>query len=144
MGLAKHPPPLVILAVVRMSELSGFPRPENIVRETLSGELNRTLLVARIDALVDRLGQGECFLINLCACDFALSSGEFMAVIDTWFERLGTTAPTALVFHPENHRDQAMLFETKGFLLGSRLKTFTSEKEAASWLAERCSLSYPG
>ncbi len=127
-----------------MSDFSGSPKPVNVVRETLSGELNRALLVARIDALVDHLGQGDCFLIDLCACHFALSPGEFMAVIDTWFERLGTTAPTALVFHPENHRDQAMLFETKGFLLGSRLKTFTNEKEAASWLAERCSLSSPG
>ena len=126
-----------------MSSVIPAREPNNLVREVFSGPLNRDTLVTRIDGLVDKLGQARCFLIDLSDCDFELTAGEFMAVIDTWFERLGTTAPTALIFHPENHRDQAMLFETKGFLLGSRLKTFTSEKEAASWLAERCSLSSP-
>lgn len=126
-----------------MSPVPPVPEPNNLVREVFSGPLNRDTLVARIDGLADRLGQAQCFLIDLRDCDFELTAGEFMAVIDTWFERLGTTAPTALIFHRENHRDQAMLFETKGFLLGSRLKTFMTDEEAASWLAERCSLSSP-
>ena len=126
-----------------MSLVPPASEPDNLVRETRSGPLNRDTLVRRIEALVDKLGRARCFLIDLSACDFELTAGEFMAVIDTWFERLGTTAPTALIFHPDNHRDQAMLFETKGFLLGSRLKTFFTNDEAASWLAERCFVCSP-
>lgn len=73
-------------------------------------------------------------LVDLQDCQLAMTAAEFMRVIDGWYEMLGIDVRAALVFHAEAQKDQAMLFETKSFLVGGRSKSFTSLGEAQSWL----------
>lgn len=58
----------------------------NFVCEVFFGLFNCDIFVICIDGLIDKLGQVWCFLIDLSDCDFELMAGEFMVVIDIWFE----------------------------------------------------------
>ncbi|MED5548427.1 MAG: hypothetical protein VX529_03630 [Pseudomonadota bacterium] len=66
--------------------------------------------------------------------EIALSTIEFMALTDDWFRMPGARLKAAHVFHAERHKDQAMLFQTKGFLVGGQFRVFAEYGEARSWL----------
>ena len=73
-------------------------------------------------------------IVDLQACQLNMTAAEFMRVIDCWYDVIGIDARAALVFNGEGQKDQAMLFETKSFLVGGRSKSFTQMTEARSWL----------
>ncbi len=73
-------------------------------------------------------------LLDFSACHLEMTASEFMQVIDDWFSTLGIDTPAALMFCGEAQKDQAMLFDTKNFLVGGRTKSFLDEGEARSWL----------
>jgi hypothetical protein len=64
----------------------------------------------------------------------ALTTVEFMTLTDDWFRMPAARLPAAHVFHAADHKNEAMLFQTKGFLAGGHFRVFSEYGEARSWL----------
>ncbi|WP_300526783.1 hypothetical protein [Maricaulis sp.] len=103
---------------------------------TFSGHLVKAQLSTCIHELAARLAESGRYLVDFRGCAIDASIGEFMGLIEHWFESLGTNTPMAVLMDGQAQGDYAMLFDTKSFLLGSRLKTFTCPDEASDWLAK--------
>lgn len=82
-----------------------------------------------------RVGQDQRMLLNFSDCLLTVTASEFMQAIDDWFQHMGREARAALVFHPEAQKDQAMLVETKNFLMGGQTRSFTDHEQARAWLS---------
>jgi len=74
-------------------------------------------------------------LADFSSAEIDIPAAEFMQMVDNWLQVLGPTVRTALVFQQPRQKDQAMLFETKAFLAGARLRVFEQQNGARSWLA---------
>lgn len=74
-------------------------------------------------------------LADFSSADIDIPAAEFMQMVDSWLSLLGPAVRTALVFEQPRQKDQAMLFETKAFLAGARLRVFEQQNGARSWLA---------
>lgn len=107
---------------------------QRIIRIDFSGELNRPEIELAIGELSAEISENLAYLVDLTHCALAMTASEFMAVIDVWFEAIGSATQMALVFDPVSQKDLAMLFDTKSFLVGGRQKSFGSPSAALNWL----------
>ena len=73
-------------------------------------------------------------LTDWSAARFDMSTVDFMGLVDDWFRKPVARLRAAHIFHPDAHKDQAMLFQTKGFLAGGVFRVFSGYGEARSWL----------
>lgn len=108
---------------------------DEVTPVSFAGHLGTADLSAGISELAAKLDQGGRYLVDFRHCAIEATAAEFMGLIDHWFATLGTDTPMAVLMDGQAQGDHAMLFETKGFLLGSRLKAFTSLSQARDWLA---------
>lgn len=98
------------------------------------GEFSRSTIEQKICELNDQIMSGVAYHVDMSQCALAMTASEFMSVVDFWFETLGSATQMALVFDPITQKDQAMLFDTKSFLIGGRQKTFADDIAAKKWL----------
>lgn len=108
-------------------------RPDPVVVK-VSGPTSKTNLSDAFVALQSHAEDGRTLLLDFRSSLLAVSPAEFMTVIDLWFELLGANTRAALVFCGEGQKDQAMLFDTKSFLVGGNAKTFSQCDAARNWL----------
>jgi len=112
---------------------------DGIVSVGLRGEFTRSQLDTQVQTLASQMNanpmdDGAVYLVDFSEADLAMTASEFMGAVDHWFEHLGELEMAAIVFDGDRHKDQAMLFETKSFLLGGRHKAFTIRDSAMGWL----------
>lgn len=99
-----------------------------------TGSMTADEILASFNEICAPKENAAAVLVDLQDCQLSMTAAEFMRVINGWYDTMGVDARAALVFHAEAQKDQAMLFETKSFLVGGRSKSFTSLAEAQSWL----------
>ncbi len=118
-----------------MSFQIDAPAGARIVTVRFQGELSRDEFITSIERLADGIDTDLSYLVVLSKCALAMSASEFMGAIDVWFEQISGAPLMALVFDAETQKDQAMLFDTKSFLIGGRQKAFMDDQAALDWLA---------
>jgi Ni/Fe-hydrogenase subunit HybB-like protein len=106
------------------------------VRLKAVGPTSKSDLENAFTSLQIHAREGRVLLVDFRAALFSITTAEFMSVIDHWFSVIGSQTRAALLFCPEGQKDQAMLFDTKSFLLGGVLKTFKECADARQWLAD--------
>lgn len=98
-----------------------------------------TILLTDIDQALDELaahlsGSNRPVLVDWSEGALSITHAEFMGRLDDWFDRLGSGLQVAMVFNAISQRDQSMLTDTKNFLKGGGVRTFTDRDTAEKWL----------
>jgi hypothetical protein len=113
--------------------LNAGQQPDPVVLKAI-GPTSQADLKQAFETLQPHAGDGRLLLVDFRTALFSITTAEFMRVIDHWFDLIGTQTRAALLFCSEGQKDQAMLFNTKTFLVGGMLKTFSECGEAREWL----------
>jgi hypothetical protein len=78
---------------------------------------------------------GMRLLVDMREAHVAASAAGVIAIIEAFFELVGTTVPVAFLNRDEADNPNSMLAETRAFIAGAAMRAFTDGAEARTWLA---------
>jgi len=108
--------------------------PASLLLVRFSGRLAPGGIAEDLARISEESAGYSALLADWREAEIALSTIEFMSLTDDWFRMPAARLKAAHIFHAERHKDQAMLFQTKGFLVGGQFRVFSEYGEARSWL----------
>jgi len=77
---------------------------------------------------------GMGLLVDMREAEVATDAVGVLAIMDAFFDLVGATVPVAFLNRDEADNPNPMLAETRAFIAGASMRSFTDADEALAWL----------